>query len=876
MHAIRGLGAEIDLVAVNHWPVAIATHSRNHPNARHHAVNLDAARPESIVPGGQLDLLMASPECFPAGTLVLTEFGFESIETVKAGTRVLTHSGRWMPVTSVMSSMSDTVRVRGHGHYGLETTREHPFYASQRRMRHRPLDGSRYRFTDPEWVKAGSLAGHYWATPTSVEPLEVPPVSGRGAEFTPDFWWMVGRWLGDGSVRLDERHAELTIACGKHEADGLESRLGFAPATGSRSGPGEYHWRRRDVRTATLFECAHRGLAEWLVAHFGKLAHGKTIPSWAFGMPEADREMLLEGYCSADGWQNSRKREVSTVSKRLALGIRLLAESLGHRVAWHFGKARNNPIEGRQINERDHHHLVWLKDRQHEYGGQGPGVSWLRVKSVENARQNVAVYNLSVAEDESFVAEGVVVHNCTHHSRARGGKPTSDQQRMSAWHINRWASSLDVRCILVENVSEFVGWGPVLPSGQPDPARKGSYFQAWVQSLWAMGYDAEWRVLNAADFGDATTRQRFFLQARKDGCPIRWPEPTHSRTGSSDLFGQLKRWRSAREIIDWSNPGTSIFDRARPLSGNTRRRIARGLQMFCGVLAPLYIRLLDLDPPEPEVVATGTPEPFILANRNHNVPRGGQEPIPALTTATGGGIYLVQPSAEPFVLGQHGGAVARSTDQPLPTITTDGAIGLARPMVVPYYGNGQPASVDAPLPTVTTRDRFSLVMPTAYMVPGFGEAAGQLPRVHSIDAPVPTICTHSPPSLVSPIVVKIDQSGAAWGTGASSVHEPLPTLVTKANLAVACPTIPACSSGVDPRRLVLIDGEPHVLDIRFRMLTNDELARAMGFTDEERAYEFTGTKSEVTKQIGNAVPVRTAAALVTAILGSSTRQEPVA
>ena len=68
------------------------------------------------------------------------------------------------------------------------------------------------------------------------------------------------------------------------------------------------------------------------------------------------------------------------------------------------------------------------------------------------------------------------------------------------------------------------------------------------------------------------------------------------------------------------------------------------------------------------------------------------------------------------------------------------------------------------------------------------------------------------------------------------------------------------------RRVIVNDGHPSVLDIRYRMLQNLELARAMGFCDEESEYEFAGNISEVTKQNGNAVPVRTAAAPVKAIL----------
>ena len=105
------------------------------------------------------------------------------------------------------------------------------------------------------------------------------------------------------------------------------------------------------------------------------------------------------------------------------------------------------------------------------------------------------------------------------------------------------------------------------------------------------------------------------------------------------------------------------------------------------------------------------------------------------------------------------------------------------------------------------------------------------------------------------------------GDGVRLVSQPLYTLTTKAGQALVIPGVAQLSGRpVDPRRLVLIDGVLHLLDLRFRMLTNRELARAMGFDDEETTYEFVGTAQEITKQIGNAVACHTAAALVSAAL----------
>jgi DNA (cytosine-5)-methyltransferase 1 len=334
---------------------------------------------------------------------------------------------------------------------------------------------------------------------------------------------------------------------------------------------------------------------------------------------------------------------------------------------------------------------------------------------------------------------------CTFFSRARGGKPISRDQRygrMTPTQVIRWASELKAGAVVVENVPEFQDWGPVdVATGRPKKAKRGQYFRAWRKKLERMGFRIEYRVLNAADYGDATTRQRLFLIGRRDGGSVRWPTPTHSENGSSDLFGSgEQRWRPAREIIDWSLPGRSIFGRKKPLSLKTLARIYAGAERF------------------------GWPRAFLV------------------------------------VLRQHMDALELSG--PLPTVTTKARFGVTVPTT--HGGSESRAySLEKPLPTVTAANRGEMAFVTA----AFGERPGQSARVQSLDQPLSTICaTGGVPRLVSP-----------------SERE---------------------------------------LDIRFRMLQPHELARAMSFDD----YSFAGNKTDIIRQIGNAVPVRTAAALVGAVL----------
>src|SRR3984893_9273311 len=342
--------------------------------------------------------------------------------------------------------------------------------------------------------------------------------------------------------------------------------------------------------------------------------------------------------------------------------------------------------------------------------------------------------------------------------------------------------------------------------------------------------------------------------ARSDGKRIHWPDPTHSRAGEADLLGHGRhRWRAAREIIDWSLEGKSTFDRKRPLSRKTLARIYAGAVKFRWP-APFLVILRNhmdaqsVDEPLPTVCAggnhIGVAEPFLLNRHGENGSvrcHDLGDPIPTVTCRGAG--YVV----EPFILSQHAGGAPRAVDEPMPGRTCGGAHAL----IAPYYthGSGQSCSgTDQLLPTVTTKARFGLVIPVTH-----GADPG---RYRSTRALRPG----GVPIVTGAHRVGLDPTGSSRGALACmaafgerkgvarrvhSVHEPAPTI---------------CAQG--PVQLVepIIEGRQY--DIRFRMLEPKELARAMGFSDAETAYELAGNKTEITQQIGNAVPVNLAAALV--------------
>lgn len=426
---------------------------------------------------------------------------------------------------------------------------------------------------------------------------------------------------------------------------------------------------------------------------------------------------------------------------------------------------------------------------------------------------------------------------CTHHSRARGGKPTSDQQRAGAWDLLRWVEFHRPTWLVVENVREFRDWGPVGGNGRPLASKRGRLFDAWTTALRACGYTLDDRLLNAADFGAPTSRERLFVVARKGNRAPVWPEPTHARRPGGELPGLgLPRWRAAAEIVDWSIPCPSVFLRPRPLADKTLARIEAGLRRFVG--------------------------PFVAELRRNSTSRSIHDPAATITTS--GAHHAL---AVPFQFAPQSRGVPQHLTNPVPTLTTTNSPLLAVPFLTPFFGErpGQdPRShaLDEALPAVTGQGAGGLAVPFLAEA-GHGDNGDRHGRTAPLHQSLRTLTASNSKAVVVPFVVSYYGNGEAL-----DLRRPLGTVTTHDRCGLVHAII-ECAPAIVPRtagerQLVATMRELGVADIGFRMLSNPELAAAQGFPAD---YLFRGTKTEVTRQIGNAVCPPVAEAITRAIAG---------
>lgn len=330
--------------------------------------------------------------------------------------------------------------------------------------------------------------------------------------------------------------------------------------------------------------------------------------------------------------------------------------------------------------------------------------------------------------------------DCRHFSKAKGGTPVKKEIRDLAWVAVKWLRATHPQVVIVENVEEFQTWGPLIPvvndrgeplvdpkTGEPlmkpDPDRKGETFEKWVRAFKQEGYSIDWKELVAADYGAPTTRKRLFIIARRDGKPIKWPEPTHCRREFAEEKG-LKPWESAASIIDWSIPCPSIFDRKRPLADNTCKRIAHGIVKYV------------LNNPEPFIVRSG---------HTSSGPNSKVKPVgDALSTiVTKNSHMLVSPALVPRY-GEREGQAPRvqNVEDPLATIvpTANGARMVATFLAKHYGGTKQQmaCSIERPFPTITQRGTQNQVVEAA-LAPAITKFYGSSVNGHGVDEPLRTV-----------------------------------------------------------------------------------------------------------------------------------------
>lgn len=499
---------------------------------------------------------------------------------------------------------------------------------------------------------------------------------------------------------------------------------------------------------------------------------------------------------------------------------------------------------------------------------------------------------------------------CTNFSKAKGGQPRDADSRTLAEHLFRYIEAIDPDYIQIENVEEFMSWGDMDENGKPISKDKGRCYEKWKRNVRKYGYDFDWRILNAADYGAYTTRKRFFGIFAKRGLPIVFPEPTHCKDGKSDMFGKLEKWKPVKEVLNFSDEGESIFCRKKPLAEKTLERIYAGLIKFVAGGKEAFIvkynsmsrtgkyQAPSVDEPCPVVATQGR---LALAKVNFLSKQFSGQPDSKNISVEGPAGTITCKDHHAFVSAYYGNGHNHSVELPAPTVTTKDRLALVNTSFLCSYNfKDKGKDINLPCPTLLTKDRLALVN-SVFIDNQYGTG-----KPTSINQPVGTVTTVPKFNMVS---CKPWIMNTAFSNVGSSIEQPSQTITANrkwhylmnpqfasagGSVNNPCFTLIARMDKMPPY-LVEVEGgigiqvtsvdSPMtvkikefmalygIIDIKMRMLRIAELKKIMGFPED---YVLIGPQSDQKKFIGNAVEVNMARVLCEAICKEIIRKRKVA
>lgn len=330
----------------------------------------------------------------------------------------------------------------------------------------------------------------------------------------------------------------MVICCGKKAKSQLEKLIqdaGFVPTIS-------------EDRSTFRFIICNRDLCSFLKG-FGRYAIGKKLSGQCFNLEYERKKALYEGYFSADGHKEKNgAMRTTTISEQFAAGIAQIARDVFHRPV---SISRKTPkricvIEGRQVNE---HPLYCVTVSPNErYGYYKDGFVWCLVKNIEHKYERRTVFNIGVETDETYTANGIVVHNCQPFSVA-GQRKGADDNRYLWPHMLRAIHEIRPDWVIGENVAGILTM--VQPGQETEVGSQSSLFgesdpvferrQQYVVEticcdLEREGYSVQPVLIPACAVGAPHRRDRIWFIAHRDGAGFQaqGSEQPPARTAGAD------------------------------------------------------------------------------------------------------------------------------------------------------------------------------------------------------------------------------------------------------------------------------------------------------------------------------------------------------
>ncbi len=371
--------------------------------------------------------------CFLAGSRVATRHGLKFIETMAVGDEVLTHTGVYRKVYHTMrrpyTGKIYTIRYYGDSAQELRVTEDHPFLVVKRQRRR-----ERNREFVPQWVTASELSvGDYLVIPVrqpasqqessprvtiTLRPVGMLTAIERDVSFPqePEFYRLLGYFFSEGHISNEHY---LTLSFGAHETEYIQDAIALLTRYGKKA-PIENEVYQNGQ---TLVLCSTE-IARAFAYEFGSTAYDKHVPDWVLESPLPLLREFVRGMWRGDGNYSPKKKmfRYNSISRSLAYAFRdaLLRLGIPASVNMQQRKPPRQPLYAVIIASPYNTKFGDIVDMSAPDGSlKGSPFHldaqylYVPIRSITVEEMQTEVYNFSVEEDESYVCEGVISHNCT-------------------------------------------------------------------------------------------------------------------------------------------------------------------------------------------------------------------------------------------------------------------------------------------------------------------------------------------------------------------------------------------------------------------------------------------------------------------------------
>jgi len=469
-----------------------------------------------------VDIVVGGPPCLPEGHPIITTDGYVDISDVSVGQQVLTHNGNYKEVIDRGGKQYDDELVVLDLKYRPEPIRltpEHPV---------RTADG---------WKPAGEI--------TNDDHIQFPKTPSYGVErneftyetivnqFTtheqtlpisgPWVWNFVGRYMADGWRRKTDGDYEITLGVHEDSVDDVVDSINNAWSD-------QATWTEDTEGKGVKVTFCNEGVWKFL-EQFGDGAHDKALPKWVFELPNAWLDAFLDGYLKHDGSESDERLRYSSVSRELAENIQRIYHRVNNvlpsvRLEEHTGSSE---INGREVERNDiyvgqmpksgNNHNCLRKDAENLY---------VPVFDVSREQFSGTVYNLEVADDNSYSLPLASVHNCQGFSTANQNRDEDDPRNNLVFRFANYVDYYRPDAFVMENVTGI------------ESIDDGETIDLLYDEFEASGYSVNHQTLNAADYGVPQKRRRvFFIGVHESvGDEPQFPEPTHAPADQIDQTEQ--------------------------------------------------------------------------------------------------------------------------------------------------------------------------------------------------------------------------------------------------------------------------------------------------------------------------------------------------